>query len=141
MKKKRAKRGEVSQELLYLVFEYLIAFFIVGALFKFVYSVSQNTLYEKIYLSRDTALTLNSIYVFDGTLHYTYDSSSADISKFSFDFRNSKAEIKEAGVNNDVSVYYPYGANTDVIMSRTGATNPKQISFVKTNDQLQLLTQ
>ncbi len=141
MKKKRAKRGEVSHELLYLIFEYLIAFAIIGALFKFVHSVAENTLYEKVYLSRDTALTLNSVYVFDGKLEYAYDPGEVDISKFSFDFRNSKAEIKEAGVNNDVSVYYPYGANTDVIMPRTGATNPKQIRFEKTNDQLQLLTQ
>ncbi|MFC1768448.1 hypothetical protein ACFLZX_01665 [Nanoarchaeota archaeon] len=135
------KRGAASEELLFTIFQYVVAFVVLLILFKFYQSASDETLYKKVYLSRDMAITMNTLHIFDDGLSYRYTSDAADVSVFDYYFDENRAGIVEHDFPNSVRISYPYASNRGVDIPRTVAYGPGKLIFEKSKNELKITSE
>jgi len=135
------KKG-AEHELYYIIMELLIVVLIAVLMFGFVKNLGTNTFFEKLYMSRDLALVVNTIYAAPGDVQYTYSNDKVNMIKFYFRFNLQKATIDEKEINKEPSStanYYYYG---DVYDEKNPLSNylikPKEIKFIKTDNLLKI---
>ena len=132
-------RKGISHEIFFNVFELVLAFIVVLALFTFVNDVAKQTIFEKNYLSRDLAILVNTVYAAPGDLEYTYN-ENAGKSIFIFDFKPDKIEIYgQEEKESSVHVYYPFAENKNIPFRYKTLNSDKErvkIEFFKTNEYL-----
>ena len=91
MKLFSSKRGD-DIELWFNTFELLIVFVACGVLIQTINSEARVTTYEKIYLARDNALLLNTIYAAPGDVRYNYAEKTG---AFILDFKQNEVKVYE----------------------------------------------
>ena len=101
-----SKKG-ISNDLFFNVFEYMLAFVVLVALFQFVNEIIEQTIFEKNYLARDIALLVNTLSAAPGEITYTYNE---DTSKFLVEFNENVIIVYEADKDPDLrNTFYIYG--------------------------------
>ena len=77
----------------------------------YVKSVEKDTQFEQIFLSRDVALLMNSLYSGIGDVEYNYSNDKLDLKNFQFEFKEvstgNKPVVKV--VKEGITKEYPYG--------------------------------
>ncbi len=99
----------------------------------YVNSIENDTEFHKIFLSRDMALLMSTLYAAPANVEYDYSLDSLDISKFNFEFKRSDAREDNPIVSvgsGEIAKIYPYGGmeNDNVKYS---VKNTKSIQFYK----------
>jgi len=97
------KKGQ--QELLFLVFQLLLIAIVFLSLLAFVKQYEDNTIFEKIYLSRDISLIISTIEAAPGNLFYNYSHTTSNLSRFEYSFNDQLLSITEEG---KARASYPY---------------------------------
>lgn len=87
------KKG-IIHEMFFNIFEIVLAFIVILALFNFVNDIVKQTIFEKNYLARDLAVLTNTIYAAPGELIYNYNENVKEF-EFSFGFKPNNIEIYE----------------------------------------------
>ena len=131
------KKADVTVELLFVLIQLILALAIYAALQNYVNSVEDDTLYEKIYLSKDLALFLNTLYAGPGEVNYVYSNEKLDLSRFIFDFKNQKVVVKETA-EKAIPIKHPYGEDKNLEWMSEGVSNSDKIIFVKTDKKLEI---
>jgi hypothetical protein len=121
----------------YLIEAVLISIVIIF-FFQYIQSVKDDTMFEKLFLSRDLALMTDTINSVPGDVKYTYQETDK-LEKFYYQFTTNN-EITNK-IENKVSVYvkdeykpmgYHYYINKDLNSHYEKLENPKKIVFGKT---------
>ncbi len=86
------RKAQIEHEFYYILAQLLLIVLVGFALFSFVGAISQGTLYNKNYISRDVALIIDTIYASPGDIHYVYP---VDISEFIINFKKDNVEVYE----------------------------------------------
>ena len=102
------KKADVTHELYFVTAQVSIAMFILWVLLSYVDSIKEDTLFEKIYLSKDIALIADMIYAAPGSVLYEYSNEKADLSKYSFNFESQKLSVQEIKEGEELSIEHPY---------------------------------
>ncbi|MBI5390644.1 hypothetical protein HZB02_04090 [Candidatus Woesearchaeota archaeon] len=114
MNSSRGKRGDVTAEQLFLMFEVLLAIIIFLSLMNFVVSLKDNTLFEKNYLARDLALLTDTVYAAPEQLSYTY---TENVDRFGMNIKDGKVSIfDEPEWKTDqgrTATFFLYGKDAD----------------------------
>lgn len=115
----------------------VVVYFLMDA---YVNSIAQDTEFERIFLSRDIALLVNSLYSAPGNVEYIYSFDKLDLSKFEF-------ELKDYSEINDIPVIevkgyeliktYPYAKNSP-LKEINKVANSKEIKFSKSDSKITL---
>ena len=108
------KKSQVSirQMLIHLAMAGLLVFVFILML-KYVKSIENDTEFQNIFLSKDIALLMNTLYSAPGNVEYTYSSGKFDLTKFSLeitDYGTDKKPTIRIGAGN-IPKNYPYGKN------------------------------
>ncbi|MEK6947427.1 MAG: hypothetical protein AABX32_07515 [Nanoarchaeota archaeon] len=101
----------ISNELFFNVFELVLAAIVILALYNFINSVVDSTIFEKNYLARDLAMLTNTVYSSPGDLSYIYSENSGK-HMFIFDFKHNSVQVTDkssAGLSSSI----PGKENTD----------------------------
>jgi N-acetylmuramoyl-L-alanine amidase len=136
---KKNKKAAINEQTYMLIINIVIIVIVWGLVFNYVRSVGNNTLVEKIYLSKDIALLTNIISSSPGNIFYTYSNSSnkLDITKYLYSFKDSYVKVKENEKANQV--YFPYAKDLSFENSFPNLIeNPEEIHFVKTGNKLSI---
>ncbi len=120
----------MSHSMFFTLFEFLLAFIVLLALFQFVAQNAEHTLFEKNYLSRDFALLLNTIYAAPGDITYTYAEGTQ---KFSFDASGNQVRVMQLmqGQKDELPVSYPYFQNMQFPLSAQALQEKRPITIKK----------
>ena len=86
------RKAQIEHEFYYILAQLLLIALVGFALFSFVDTVGQGTLYHKKYIARDLALITDTIYASPGDIHYIYP---VDISEFIINFKQDGVEVYE----------------------------------------------
>jgi len=85
-----------------------ILFLISFVLFSYVKSIEKDTEFQKIFLSRDLALMMNTLYSAPGNVEYTYSFDKLDLSKFKFEFKSLEDKQVAGVIDESIAKTYPY---------------------------------
>ena len=128
-----------DNEIYHILIQILIAIMVYWALQSYIDSVAKDTLFEKLYLSKDIALLINTIYGGPGEVNYLYTNIKAELNTFEFDFKEQKASVNEFDSKGKLVVEQPYGEDLNFPYSGQKLVKPDQISFSKTKNNLKIL--
>lgn len=145
----------ISNELFFNVFELVLAAIVILALYNFVNSVVESTIFEKNYLARDLAMLTNTVYSSPGDLSYTYSETSRKF-MFFFDFKHNGVEVTDkssAGFSSsipgdsnirgkevaesDLPASYPFAENKNLVFGPViieGNEGLIKIGFIKSEN-------
>lgn len=132
-----SKKADVTVELLFVLIQLILALAIYAALQSYVNSVGDDTLYEKIYLSKDLALFLNTLYAGPGEVNYAYSNEELVLSRFIFDFKNQKVVVKEIA-EKPIPIEHPYGEDKNLEWKSEEIYKSDKMAFVKTDKKLEI---
>ena len=99
-------------------------------------SVSKDTLFEKVYLSKDSGLLMDTVYGSPGELTYEYKNDLVGLNRFKFSFKNQRASIDEAESKSKLTAGQPYGEDTNAPYSGNDISSSDNIVFSKTKTGL-----
>lgn len=106
----RKAQEDIIGEQGYSIWEVFAFFAVLGVLLGFVNSLASMTIFEKNFLARDMAMSVNTVYAAPYVLVYNYPENT---SEFLVDFKNNKVEIFDLEVTGDVAKIYPYADEQD----------------------------
>jgi len=105
-------RKGISHDLFFNVFELILAFIVVLAIFQFITDVVEQTIFEKNYLARDLSLLVNTLYAAPGEVSYNY---GEDLNSFILNFEESKLSVFEKDEKEeDVITFYLFAENEEL---------------------------
>lgn len=96
---------------MFIIFQLLMIAAIFASLMFYVSSLKNQTLFKKLALSRDIALTANTLYAAPGNIEYTYYAADLNLSEFDYGFDKQLANVFE----QERPTSYPYG--DDILFS------------------------
>lgn len=118
--------GKKSQhELMFIIFQLMMIATIFASLMFYVGTLKEQTLFKKLALSRDLALTVNTLYSAPGNIEYTYYAADLNISKFDYRFNEQLVNVLEQGRPTS----YPYGDDLLFQLSFPTIKESNQIQF------------
>jgi len=100
------KKG-MDHELFFTIFDYILATVVIISLLAFVSDIAKKTIFEKNYLSRDTALLLNTLSSAPGEVSYTY---IENMNMLNFQFLDGRATVSSQN-QKEAPAWYPYAQN------------------------------
>jgi len=122
-------RKGISHDLFFNVFELVLAFIVILALFQFITDVVEQTIFEKNFLARDLSVLVNTLYAAPGNVVYNYDE---DMDNFILNFEKNKISVFEKGENeDDVTTFYLFAENNEIpfIVNKL-EVNSKKITII-----------
>jgi len=128
----------MTNELFFNIFELVLAFIVILALFNFVNGVVKQTIFEKDYLARDLALLVSTLYAAPGQVTYSYNENSKD-SSFVSAFMQNKVEVYEKGEAEQSRISYPFAENKNIMFRYNSLENDKgavSIEFHKSDNSI-----
>jgi len=139
MIKLMGKRGD-STHFVYMFLYQMVLFALVSAIiFGYIHPLKTNTMFEKNYLSKDSALLSNALEMAPESVFYSYnpfkDRAGNALDMFVFDFRENKATVQENPEKYDkkpIRIFYPYAHESLALSSMPVVTGPANIDFFKT---------
>lgn len=118
--------GKKSQnEIMFIIFQLMMITAIFASLMFYVGSLKNQTLFKKLALSRDLALTVNALYAAPGNIEYTYYSTNLNISEFDYGFSNQMVNVFE----DERPTSYPYGEDVFFDSRLTKTKDQETIQF------------
>ncbi len=113
MKKKRLfNKKAIDYEVWFVLVELILIAIICIGMTDYLFSVKNNTLFEKNYLKKDIGLVATVINSAPGDVQYTYVSKEKVLSNFEFEFDKNKIHVKDAGKR--LKINYPFMSDQDV---------------------------
>jgi len=107
-----SNRNGISHDLFFNVFELVLAFIVILALFQFLTDVIEQTIFEKNFLARDLSVLVNTLYAAPGKVVYNYNE---DLDSFILNFEESKIKVFEIDeAEEDVTTFYLFAENDEV---------------------------
>jgi hypothetical protein len=103
-------KGDIPSQALFFLFEVLMVMVVLVALLSYVDSLRKSTLFEKNYLSRDIALTLDTLGTLPGNIFYLYSNYRVNLSKFDIDFTNNLVSVNDKGQQSGM-ISFQYAQN------------------------------
>jgi len=138
-------RKGISHDLFFNVFELILAFIIILALFNFINDVAGLTLFKRNYLARDISLLVNALYTAPTsdavltTVDYRYDE---DMRELILEFSRSRIDVNSKNDKDDIKAFYFFGENTKaslfpygIVTYYGGATS---LNFIKSTGALEV---
>ena len=125
-----SKKGQ-SNEVYHVLIQVAIALAVYLILQAYIDSVSKDTLFEKVYLAKDSGFLMNSIYSAPGEINYIYKNELVELNKFAFSFKNQKASVDETESKGKLTAYQPYAEDLNAPYSCSDAGNSDSIIFSK----------
>lgn len=104
----RSRKG-MEHEMFFTAFELMLVAVIGLALFNFINSAAAGSIYEKSYLSKDMALTVNALYAAPGEVVYNYNEN---VKLFILDFKPGKLEVYRKDEGQLPHAFYLYAEDT-----------------------------
>ena len=132
-----SKRG-MDIDLWFNVFELVIVFVVVLVLWDFVNGEMNNTAYEKIYFSRDSAFLLNTIYGSPGDIQYNYQEKPKN---FIFDFNQNKVSVYEQYESVEggiVDYYFAEDKNYNIFYTKLMPKPDAKIKYSKAGKNIEI---
>ncbi|MAG91444.1 hypothetical protein CMO83_02110 [Candidatus Woesearchaeota archaeon] len=123
-------------ELWFNVFELTIVFVVIGLLFQTVNAEVKASTFEKLYLARDNAFLLNTIYASPGDIQYYYVEDTGD---FILDFKKNEVDVYlDYELIERGSIGYPFAEDLTYSLSYiildTSESLESRILYEKEND-------
>ena len=150
---RRNKRGGgISTKQWFLMFAIFMAVLVSMTIYqRDIKGLIEGKTFEKNYLARDIALTLDSIYAAPGDVKFNYDMGELEFivilgtqnpdveddrdEKAKIIAQNNRITLKDAGPG--ISVYYPYAVDAKFEdIPRTTLVSPASIVFTKTTNKI-----
>lgn len=130
-------QADVNEEVLFFLGEIFLIGVTLLILLAWVNSIRDNTLFEKNYLARDTALLIDSIYSAPGNVNFVYSFDTVELSKFKFGFRQQRANVVEE--QGEQIIKFPYA---DDLISFSPLNliniNAEELTFIKTGNEFRV---
>ncbi len=127
MRKKRLNKKGMTNETFMLILDVAVAFFFFMAIFGFVRSVKDNTIFEKNYLTRDISLMIETVIASPHLLNYEYPEN---ITNFTIGISENTVRVWDLGEEATVPNRYWYAIEIDNDIEY-GPENNDQLFFAK----------
>jgi hypothetical protein len=127
-----------TNEVYHILIQVIIAVTIFLILQAYISSVAKDTLFEKSYLSKDIALLIESIYTSPGEVTYTYAHRKAELDRFQFEFDEQKVSVRETGVEEEITVEYPYAEDLNFPSAMKRISGATKIEFSKKGGKVEV---
>lgn len=105
---------------------------------RYIKSIEKDTEFQKIFLNRDIALLINTIYSSPGEIEYVYFFDKLDLSKFKFEFKPQSATDDKPIIRVEderLGKTFPYGKLSQSKYP-SGVDSAKSIKFSKKDTEL-----
>ncbi|MAE42770.1 hypothetical protein CMO93_03290 [Candidatus Woesearchaeota archaeon] len=102
------KRG-VEQEVYFVIIESVLVLVVIIAMLQWVSSIAKDEDFEKLILSRDIALTMNTLQNIPGDIYYNYSATNIELQKFNYKFKDNLISILDPG--KPLKISYPFSRN------------------------------
>ena len=133
------KKGTlITRQMLEHLIKLGFLFFIYYLLQSYVKSIEKDTEFQKIFLSRDIALLVNTLYTAPGEVTYNYHSDKLDLSKFKLELKSLSTTDENPIIRvegDGIGKNYPY-AKTLQNNEGYSITRAKAIKLSKTESKL-----
>ena len=131
------KRG-MTNELFFNIFELILAAIVLLSLLTFVKGVANQSIFEKNYLARDLASTVNTIYAAPGDVDYNYYENSKGFVFFTEFAPNRIFAYEKEEKNPEQHIYYPFAEDKKIQFSYNTMNHSSQvqIKFSKNNNKI-----
>ena len=132
MKKRLHKKGAVGvQMVLEFIMELVLGGMVLLTGFAYVNAIIDSSFYDKIYFSRDIAVTINAIYSAPGMVDYIYHKPDVDMSKYQFEIKSGLVGVSKNGVAGDLQIFYPFGVNAFIPIEEHTVYGPYKLEIKK----------
>ncbi|MBI4439378.1 hypothetical protein HY638_00230 [Candidatus Woesearchaeota archaeon] len=133
MKKRLDRKGSIAVSMvLELAMDLIMGALVLLVGLAYVNTIIDNSFYDKIYLSRDLAITINTIYTAPGNVDYTYFKDNIDLSKYTFTLKQGQIGVV-GGKEGELALYYPFGYSTLVPVEDSLVKNPYKLEIEKSD--------
>ena len=129
-------RKSQTNEVYHVLIQVAIALAVYLTMQAYIDSVSKDTLFEKVYLSKDSGLLMDTVYASPGELNYEYKNDLVGLNRFKFSFKGQKASVNEAEGKSKLTAGQPYGEDTNAPYSGNDISSSDNIVFSKTKTGL-----
>lgn len=131
------KKAAITNQLIFILIQVSMAIVIFWSLVTWEKSVADNTIYEKIYLSKDVALVLNTIYSSPGDIYYVYSNENSELSIFNFEFKDQKLYVGE-DKKGEIPAEHPFADNINITREYKDVKNKDIVIFSKNQDSVRI---
>ncbi len=125
-------RKSQTNEVYHVLIQVAIALAVYLTMQAYIDSVSKNTLFEKVYLSKDSGMLMDTIYGSPGEVTYEYKNDLVGLNRFKFNFKNQRASIDETESKSKLTAEQPYGEDINAPYSGNDISGSDYIIFSKT---------
>jgi len=132
------RKAEITNEIYNVLIQIIIIIMILVACMSYLNSVKKNTLFEKMYLSRDVALMMNTIYAAPENVKVEYFAANANLSDYTFESKDYYVIVNEKGKDIAHAKYYKYATDLTFEEDFPLITNADLIMFLKNNNKVQV---
>jgi len=102
-------------------------------------AIEKDTEFQRIVLSRDVALLLNTFYTSPGDIEYNYSNNKLQLDKFEFIFEFDSSSVSFIRVKEGaLEKIYPYSKPFEAKIPQQ-VLHPKSIKFLKKNNELEAM--
>ena len=131
-----SRKGEegTNKQMLFFI-QIVIALFVLFSLVAYVYSLANNTIFEKVVLAKDTAFLIDTIWAAPGNVQYSYKTGNIDLKKFDIRLDGGIAKVSDASTKEKLHTQQPFSTDTlhtfqaqplisqdEIIFDKTGGT-------------------
>jgi len=134
-------QGEMEEEVYSTLIQVAILVFVLVSLGLYLKSVRDNTVFEKIYLSRDIALLMNSIYAAPENIGYVYAAGETNLTKFTFKSQENYVVVNDKNSISNQEMFYKYATDLSFHEEFPLIEESKILTFVKNDNTLKVGTE
>ena len=113
-------------------FELVLVIAVYLALVAQLSGIKSDMTFEELYISRDLAFLIDTIYAAPGTVNYEYSIDKPILNIFIFDFKDQNVNINWEGVTQN----YPSSENKKIPLNNIVVRNPDSIVFEKNDEKM-----
>jgi N-acetylmuramoyl-L-alanine amidase len=126
------KKGqEMETEVYSTLMQIAILVFVLLSLGFYLKSVRDNTLFEKMYLARDVALVMNTLYAAPENTGMIYAAGEVNLANYSFDAKDNYITVSKKDESSGNEKYYHYATDRAYEEKFSAIVNSKTITFIK----------
>jgi hypothetical protein len=126
------KKG--TEPVIWIIIEAALITIAIISVFSYIRSVQDNELFMKKFLARDTALMIETVGSVPGDISYVYQDTKANLSRFTFKFADSRAEIARG--TEVTPTDYPFYFDASLNKNLATVSDSRQLVFSKRGTSL-----
>ncbi|MDP3766230.1 MAG: hypothetical protein Q8R04_06990 [Nanoarchaeota archaeon] len=127
-----------ANEIYHILIQILIAITAYWILQSYIDSVAKDTLFEKLYLSKDLASLVNIIYGSPGEVNYVYSNDRAELNRFKFGFDGQMIKVEETDSKGKLAAEQPYAEDLALPYSGQKLPNVQKMTFSRTKGSFEI---